>query len=211
MSIDKKLLERWNHSPWSEAVKILADPLCDKDQFRKMVETLYPDGGEISVSETHRGRAELLDFRGVSLKGLDLVGADFYKLDLRAACFADADLTGACFETSQIGGANFSGVKSGGDTTFTGGFARESDFADVQFSNCAFDGGDFCRADFTGARFERCDFSASILVGAVFDRAEFVECSFRGAQLSAEEQAAEWFRHSKLIGVDEIIWVPSGP
>jgi uncharacterized protein YjbI with pentapeptide repeats len=207
MLTDKLLLDRWQSSPWREAKTIIADRNCTKDQFLQMLKMLYPNGGEIATSDTHRGRAELYDFRYIDLSGRDLQEVDFYKLDMRGANFSQAKISNSCFETSQLEYAVFSDITESNHTNFTGCFARYAKFCNAKLKNGQLSGSDFSSADFSEAIFESCDFSQSILLNVNFRGARMIDCNGRGLRLSEQERDAEWFRQSTFRSADRINWV----
>jgi len=204
---EQPLVERWQHSPWREAVGVVANASCTKEQFSQMLKTLYPEGGEISVSDTHRGRVELYDFRGLDLSGRNLQGVDFYKFDLRGGKLSGSNITGTCFDTAQLEDADFSDATASDQANFAGCFGRRANFSNVKITRGFFSGADFSNADFSGAIFERCDFSNALMVGAVMHGVTMVDCDVQGLRLSEQERESEWLRKSSLRNLAHLIRV----
>jgi hypothetical protein len=102
MPQDENITARWRRSPWKEAADFLAGSRYKPEHFRALLKELYPQGGEIRVSQTHRGRAALHDFRGIDLTGRDLTGAYFDHFDLSGGVCRDTRVSRALFDTAQL-------------------------------------------------------------------------------------------------------------
>ncbi len=202
----EQLVERWSYSPWREAIEILADANCTKNEFESMIKRLYPDGGDISRSETHRGTAELFDCRGVDLSDRDLQNVDFYKIDLSGANFSGANIDGASFDTAQLMDTDFSRALASSNISFVGCFGVRSNFSNVQLVKGIFWGADLSDSNFFGATLDRCDFSNAILTGSNLVGAKMIDCDVQGMRLLEKERDAEWFRQSSFRNEEHIVW-----
>lgn len=204
----KILTARWMNSPWKEAVDVLVDSNSTKEVFLAMVRKLYPDeGSEIRTSYTHRGKAELYDFRCVNLAKRNLENVDFYKFDLSDGDFSKSNISGADFGTAQLENADFSNAQADNSTNFHGCFAKNTDFSSAKFYGVDFSGADFSGANFVNAVLENCDLSNVRLQGAKLDNVKIINCNGQKLQLSKNEQNADWFLQSSFNNVDQIVWI----
>ena len=205
---DENITARWRRSPWKEAADFLAGSRYNPEQFRALLKELYPQGGEIRVSQTHRGRAELHDFRGIDLTGRDLTGAYFDHFDLSGGVFRDTRVSRAHFDTAQIDGASFSGATAEAQVIFMSCFARHADFSRVRLYDARFSGADLSESNLTDATFERCDFSGALMDAANFSGVVMIDCEMQATRLSEREREADWLRTGTFRRLDHLIWVP---
>lgn len=201
------LIDRWQKSPWKEGIAILIDPLCNKAQMDALIKMLYPNGDELVVVQTFRGRGEFLDFRGVDLSGMNLRKVEFIGCDLSQGKFISADLVGASFTVARLYETSFAGVVATQRIGFMECFAQGADFAGVHLVNADFCGAELVDSNFAGAVLDQCDFSNTRLQGIKFDGARMINCNVQSAHFSAKEKDAIWFEQSTFRGSDQIVWM----
>lgn len=206
MIVSEEFIARWSRSPWKDAIECIADKDCERAAFDELLSRLYPHGDRYSVSETHRGKAELLDFRGITLSGMDLSGVEFFKFDLRASDFSASEISGCCMDCANIGDSNFSFVKCSG-LSFSEGFS-----SGVIFDGAEFRESDLSRTDFSGSSFVRskiieCNFSGSILTNVNFLDSMITRCDFSNSYISNSCRSIIESSEGGCIGLDSIRWV----